>query len=242
MSGVPRLAWIEPDDPPEAFPDPQAALRDPDGLLAAGGNLSAARLLYAYRHGIFPWYSPGQPILWWSPDPRAVLFPESLHISRSLRRTLRRRRYTVTLDQAFDETITQCATAARGRAEAGTWITPEMHAAYVGLHDQGVAHSVEVWMDGALAGGLYGIAIGHVFFGESMFSLRTDASKIALVWLVKQLVAWSYKLVDCQVASDHLRSLGSTSIPRSRFLALLEQYASEGNTQGGWRLDISPEF
>jgi len=242
MSGTPRLAWIDAGDPPGSFPDPNSALRDPDGLLAAGGDLSSARLLYAYRHGIFPWYSQGQPILWWSPDPRAVLLFENLHVSGSLRKTLRRHRYEVTLDRAFAEVITHCANASRGRAEAGTWITPEMKSAYLELHRLGHAHSVEVWMDGALAGGLYGVAMGGVFFGESMFSLRTDASKIALVWLVQQLTAWGYRLLDCQVASEHLHSLGSVSIPRGEFLALLDRYATTGGRGGNWQIEISPEF
>lgn len=242
MNGIPRLAWITPDDTPDTFPDPRTALHEPDGLLAAGGDLSPARLLYAYRHGIFPWYSVGQPILWWCPDPRAVLFPDALHISRSLRKALRRRDYQVTLDRAFPEVMQACAGMRRNQTEPGTWITAAMQLAYNELHRLGYAHSVEVWMEGELVGGLYGIAMGGVFFGESMFSRHTDASKLGLVWLMKQLAAWGFKMLDCQVASTHLQTLGSINIPRNDFLTLLDRYATNSNHAGAWQLDIVSVF
>lgn len=242
MSGVPQLAWIQPDDPPEAFPDPCSALHEPDGLLAAGGDLSPTRLLYAYRHGIFPWYNTGQPILWWCPDPRAVLFPDALHISHSLRKTLRRDNYEVTLDRVFRKVMQACADPRQNQSEVGTWITPEMQSAYETLYRLGHAHSVEVWMDDDLAGGLYGVAIGNVFFGESMFSRQTDASKLALVWLTKQLKAWGYRMIDCQVASVHLQSLGSVNIPRIEFLDLLKQHTPSSDKSRHWQLEITSVF
>ncbi|HEX5340065.1 MAG TPA: leucyl/phenylalanyl-tRNA--protein transferase [Gammaproteobacteria bacterium] len=239
---MPQLAWINPDDPPDAFPDPRSALREPDGLLAAGGDLSPARLLCAYRRGIFPWYSADQPILWWCPDPRAVLFPDTLHISRSLRKNLRQRHYEVTFDRAFADVMLACAGARRNQPVDGTWITDEMRAAYHALHQLGHAHSVEVWMDGQLAGGLYGIAMGNVFFGESMFSRRTAGSKIALAWLTRQLRAWDFQMIDCQVTSQHLSSLGSIKLPRNEFLTLLETFATRSGHSGRWQFEIAPEF
>lgn len=214
------------------FPPVQSALRDPNGLLAAGGELSSERLLEAYRRGIFPWFSEGDPILWWSPDPRMVLFPEELRISRSLAKTLRNRRYEVRFDSAFDEVIAGCA-APRSR-EAGTWITDEMIAAYRGLHALGWAHSAETWIDGALAGGLYGVAVGQVFFGESMFSRSTDASKIALVALVAHLKSADFRLIDCQMRTRHLESLGAREIPRRRFSRLLEELIHYPRSPGSW--------
>lgn len=214
------------------FPPVQSALRDPNGLLAAGGELSSERLLDAYRHGIFPWFSEGDPILWWSPDPRMVLFPEELRISRSLAKTLRNRRYEVRFDSAFDEVIAGCA-APRGR-EAGTWITDEMIAAYRGLHALGWAHSVETWIDGTLSGGLYGVAVGQVFFGESMFARSADASKIALVALVAHLKSADFRLVDCQMRTRHLESLGAREIPRRRFSRLLEELIHYPRSPGTW--------
>lgn len=242
MNGTPQLAWINSGDPPETFPDPHTALREPDGLLAAGGDLSPARLLYAYRHGIFPWYSAGQPILWWCPDPRAVMFPDDLRISRSLCKILRRHNYQVTLDRAFVQVMQACAETRRNQPESGTWITPAMQLAYNQLHQLGYAHSAEVWVDGELAGGLYGIAMGSIFFGESMFSRRANASKIALVWLTQQLTAWGYKMLDCQVTSAHLQRLGSVSIPRSEFLTLLRRHATAGGHNSPWQLEIAPGF
>ena len=214
------------------FPPVQSALRDPNGLLAAGGELSSERLLEAYRRGIFPWFSKGDPILWWSPDPRMVLFPEELRISRSLAKTLRNRRYEVRFDSAFDEVIAGCA-APRSR-EAGTWITDEMIAAYRGLHALGWAHSAETWIDGALSGGLYGVAVGQVFFGESMFSRSTDASKIALVALVAHLKSADFRLIDCQMRTRHLESLGAREIPRRRFSRLLEELIHYPRSPGSW--------
>src|SRR5579872_5132638 len=184
---TPRLAWIRPEDAPDRFPDAGTALRDPDGLLAVGGDLSAPRLLYAYRHGIFPWYHGDQPILWWSPDPRAVLFTDEFHLSASLRKRLRHGGFRLSFDTAFEQVVAACAAPRPNQPEGGTWITPEMQAAYTRLQEMGYAHSVEVWMDGELAGGLYGIAMGTVFFGESMFSRRRDASKIALACLSRRL-------------------------------------------------------
>ena len=212
-----RPYWIGADTPAHAFPDPERALDEPNGLLAAGGDLSPERLLHAYRLGVFPWYSAGQPILWWSPDPRAVLFPERMRVSRSLRKTLRQGRFRVTVDTAFREVMDACAAPRPG--SDGTWITPEMLAAYTRLHSLGWAHSVECWRDGRLAGGLYGVAMGRVFFGESMFSRESDASKVALAHLSGQ----GYRLIDCQVESEHLARLGAEPVPRRTFRALLDE-------------------
>ncbi|MFQ5644855.1 MAG: leucyl/phenylalanyl-tRNA--protein transferase [Thiogranum sp.] len=227
--------WIEPGDPDLTFPDVNLALREPDGLLAVGGDLNPRRILNAYRHGIFPWYSDTQPILWWSPDPRTVLFPARLRLSRSLRKTLRRAHFRVTLDQDFDSVITACA--APRRDSAGTWITPAMADAYRELHAQGSAHSVECWLEGQLAGGLYGIAIGRVFFGESMFSLATDASKVAFAWLVRHLGRRGFGLIDCQVYSDHLASLGAEEIARADFVSHLDTLCEAGAAPGQWSFD-----
>jgi leucyl/phenylalanyl-tRNA---protein transferase len=232
--------WLDPDGDPAHFPDPAYALEEPNGLLAVGGDLSPARLLNAYRQGIFPWYSDDQPILWWSPAPRAVLFPEQLHISRSLKKRLRSGAFRVTLDEAFTEVIEACSTA-RGAA-SGTWITDEMKQAYTRLHRIGFAHSVEVWQADELVGGLYGVSLGKVFFGESMFSRVTDASKLALVHLVRQLMAWEFALIDCQVGSAHLRSLGACEIPRDEFLDLLDRYCEPVEChQGQWRIETDEE-
>ncbi len=217
--------WIEADGPVDQFPDVALALREPDGLLAVGGDLSPARIIAAYRQGIFPWYSEGQPILWWSPDPRSVLFTEHLKISRSLRKTVRKNRFGITMDTAFQGIMEGCAAPRRG--EPGTWITPEMKQAYLQLHKAGVAHSVECWEDDELVGGLYGIAIGRVFFGESMFSRRSDASKVAFVHLVKMLREWNFGLIDCQVATSHLASLGAVSIPRLQFVRMLRKLCGQ---------------
>lgn len=202
------------------FPPVENALREPDGLLAAGGDLSAERILAAYRQGIFPWFNPDEPILWWSPDPRCVLFPERLHVSRSLRKALRKQAFRVTFDSAFEQVIAACA-APRAYAK-GTWISPEMQRAYCRLHWLGHAHSVEVWQDSELIGGLYGLALGGIFFGESMFSNRPNASKIGFVHLVEHLKKWGYALIDCQVYSDHLASLGADEIPRAEFITRLQ--------------------
>ncbi len=226
------VTYLHADDPPDFFPDPAGASADPDGLLAIGGDLTPRRLLAAYRQGIFPWYEPGQPILWWSPDPRAILLPGDLHISRSLRRRLRRSEYQTSVDTAFPAVISACATL---RQATGTWITPEMQAAYRQLHDLGYAHSVETWRGTELVGGLYGIALGRVFFGESMFSTASDASKVALVRLVSVLVARSFEMVDCQVANPHLASLGSRLMRRPEFLARLRLLTATENQTSDWR-------
>jgi leucyl/phenylalanyl-tRNA--protein transferase len=229
-----RPYWINPADPAHGFPDVGLALREPDGLLAVGGDLSTERILAAYRRGIFPWYSEEQPILWWSPDPRTVLFPAALKVSRSLRKTLNRQRFRVTLDTAFDDVITACAEP-RARS-VGTWITRDMADAYCRLHAQGFAHSVECWLEQRLVGGLYGLAMGRVFFGESMFSREPDASKVAFCHLVRQLAAWGFGLIDCQVYSGHLASLGAQEIPRSDFVRHLDILCS-GNQHTDWNFD-----
>ena len=230
-----RLPWLDPRDDSQPFPPPDRALTEPDGLLAAGGSLSPRRLLRAYRLGIFPWYSPGQPILWWSPDPRLVLFPESVNLSRSLRKTLRKGLFTVTADTAFAAVIAACA-APRGE-DPGTWITPEMNRAYIRLHQLGHAHSIETWHEDKLVGGLYGVAVGRVFYGESMFSTVSDASKVALAALAAQLWRWQFTLIDCQVHTEHLTRMGAVEIPRATFLQLLERYCILPGQDGRWRLD-----
>jgi len=219
------------------FPSPELALDHPNGLLAVGGDLSPRRLLSAYRNGIFPWYSEGEPILWWSPDPRAVLFPSQLKISRSLRKVLRRGEYEITLDRAFEQVILGCA-GVRPHQE-GTWIVPAMQHAYFHLHQLGFAHSVECWYEGELVGGLYGITLGKVFFGESMFSSRSDASKVAFAHFVRQLIAWDYQLIDSQVGNDHMFSLGVSEISRDEYLALLDRWCDEpGQPRGPWQFEI----
>lgn len=228
------LHWITPDEPADAFPPVERALRDPDGLLAVGGDLSLPRLLGAYRKGIFPWYNPGQPVLWWSPDPRAVLFPAELHMSRSLRRTLRRGRFAFSVNRAFIEVMQRCADVPR-HGQRGTWITGEMLAAYAELHAAGYAHSVETWRDGRLVGGIYGVALGHVFFGESMFSLEPDASKAALTLLVREMLARDFVVLDCQVGSAHLERLGSREIRRGDFLQILARHTDEKPQR--WQLE-----
>ncbi len=215
----------------EALKFPQPELADPDGLLAVGGDLSPERLLMAYRMGIFPWYAEDTPILWWSPDPRLVLFPDELKISKSLQRVIARGVFQVTVNQVFREVIECCAEARRGN-DTGTWLVPEMIEAYCRLHQLGYAHSVESWHQGSLVGGLYGIASGRVFYGESMFTLKTDASKVALVHLVRMLQTLQFELIDCQVTTRHLKSLGAREIPRQGFLTGLAA-ACEGE-------DLSP--
>lgn len=219
MSDNNRIAWISPGDPPDAFPDVSRAMREPDGLLAAGGDLSSARLLAAYRRGIFPWFDAGQPILWWSPDPRCVLFPHAFHASRRLRRELRGSVAEIRFNTCFDVVIAACAEPRPG--QHGTWITPEMIAAYARLHAGGWAHSIEVWQQDALIGGLYGVAMGRVFFAESMFSRQSNASKYALYALSQILGAHAFELIDCQVLSHHLTTLGATLLPRARFTDIL---------------------
>lgn len=227
------LAWLNRSDP---FPPVAQALVDPNGLLAAGADLSAARLLDAYRRGIFPWFNPGEPILWWSPDPRMVLFPDEFRVSRSLARRLRRGEHEIRVDSDFEAVMRACA--APRRRQRGSWISDEMVAAYCALHALGHAHSVEVWMDGEMAGGLYGVAVGGVFYGESMFSRRADASKIALARLVEQLRRWGYGLIDCQMATAHLASLGAREIARADFVAWLDRLTTSPGRPGTWTFDL----
>jgi leucyl/phenylalanyl-tRNA--protein transferase len=216
---------------------PPVELASPEGLLAVGGDLRAERLLEAYRHGIYPWYNVDQPILWWSPDPRAVLFPDKLHISRSLKRSLRLGGFTVTLDTKFREVMLFCAGPRLQYPEGGTWITPAMVKAYVRLHELGYAHSVETWRDGQLVGGLYGVALGGIFFGESMFTCVPDASKVALVCLVRQLQTWGFRIFDCQQPSDHVKALGAEEIPRREFLDHLSTAITLPDRHGRWQFD-----
>jgi leucyl/phenylalanyl-tRNA--protein transferase len=222
------------------FPPVRTALAEPDGLLAAGGDLSSARLLLGYSQGIFPWFSEGEPILWWSPGHRMVLFPARLHVRRSLDKVLRNRSYHVTIDTAFRQVIEACAAPRAGTA--GTWIIPPMVEAYCRLHALGAAHSIEVWMDGKLAGGLYGVGLGRMFYGESMFSHRTDASKIAFVHMARHLAHHGVEMIDCQMHTPHLESLGAMLIPRTQFLAKLKQSTLEPQADGMWtyRFDNEP--
>ena len=232
MSGLP---WLDPYDDDQAFPDPELALDEPDGLLAVGGSLAPRRLLRAYRAGIFPWYSAEQPILWWSPDPRTVLIPEHIKISRSLRKTLKKNIFSVTMDNQFDAVIAACSEPRNG--EPGTWITPEISMAYRRLHRLGSAHSVETWHEGKLAGGLYGVVLGRAFFGESMFSRMNDASKVALVALALQLQNWGFGIIDCQMHTAHLIRMGATDISRRRFRTLLDKYCPLPGREGLWQFD-----
>ncbi|WP_263263814.1 leucyl/phenylalanyl-tRNA--protein transferase [Pseudomonas sp. RIT-PI-S] len=219
------LTWLTRDD--LSFPALNRALRDPNGLLAAGGDLSPERLIAAYRHGCFPWYEDGQPVLWWSPDPRMVLPPAELKVSRSLRKVMRQGRFSVTFDRAFPSVIRACA---EPRAYArGTWITPAIEQAYIELHRQGIAHSVETWQGDSLVGGLYGIAMGRLFFGESMFSRATDASKVAFATLTQHLEQSGFVLIDCQMHTAHLESLGAREISRTEFARYLEQHLDAPN-------------
>lgn len=226
------IPWLSVGDP---FPAVEQALRDPNGLLAAGADLSTERLLDAYSRGIFPWFGHGDPVLWWSPDPRMVLRLPELHVSRSLRRTVRSGRYTVTLDTAFRQVMAGCAVPRD--ADDGTWITSDMMEAYERLATLGYAHSVEAWSNGELAGGLYGVALGRVFYGESMFSRRTDASKIALIYLVGQLERWGFELIDCQMSTGHLASLGAREMPRAEFLQHIDRLVRRPGVPSPWTLD-----
>lgn len=221
-----------------AFPDPRRALREPNGLLAIGGDLSPQRLLAAYRLGIFPWYGRSEPILWWSPDPRCVLFPDLLHISRSLQKTLRQGIFELSIDRAFPAVMQACAAPRRYTAE--TWITSEVYTAYRRLHQLGHAHSIEAWNNGELVGGLYGVALGKVFYGESMFARMTDASKAAMVHLCRLLQSWGYELIDCQMHTTHLTSLGAVDIPRANFMALLDSLLPQKPSADAWQHDTLP--
>ncbi|PMR75457.1 leucyl/phenylalanyl-tRNA--protein transferase [Billgrantia endophytica] len=223
------LPWLP--EQPVTFPPVSQALRDPDGLLAAGGDLTPDWLLAAYRRGIFPWYSDGQPILWWSPNPRMVLFLDELRISRSLAKRLRNGAFQVTYNRAFDAVVEACAAPREG--QPGTWITHEMHRAYSALHDLGYARSVEVWREDRLVGGLYGVAMGPVFFGESMFSRERDASKVALVHLGRAMQASNGHLIDCQMHTRHLANLGARDIARSEFIGYLEKDLTTPSSPGG---------
>ena len=212
------IPWLGLRDP---FPPIEQALAEPNGLLAAGGDLSPARLLDAYARGIFPWFNDEDPVLWWSPDPRMVLLPRELHLSRSLRRTIRSQEFTVTFDRAFQGVMEGCA-GPRDKQD-GTWITADMMRAYTRMAELGHAHSVEAWADGQLAGGLYGVAVGRIFYGESMFTRRSNASKVAVSWLARQLERWQFELIDCQMSTEHLASLGAREVPRADFLRRLER-------------------
>jgi len=234
------LHLLDPRDPTAPFPDVALAEREPNGLLAVGGDLSLPRLLNAYRHGIFPWFNPGDPILWWSPDPRTILIPDQVHISRSLAKTLRRRQFQVSLDRAFHHVINACA-GPRRQGE-GTWLVPMMIRAYQRLHRAGLAHSVEVWHQNVLVGGLYGVALGRAFFGESMFSHHGNASKVALVYLCRYLETQGYGLIDCQMATEHLHTMGAIQIRRADFSAILDLLCADAGTPGPWRQPETEEL
>jgi leucyl/phenylalanyl-tRNA--protein transferase len=224
-----KLPWLDPQKP--CFPDTSDALDEPNGLLAAGGQLSTDWLLTAYQQGIFPWFNEGDPILWWTPSPRMVLYPHQLHISRSLRKALKKQNFRVTINDSFPAVLDACSAPREDNEELpGTWITTEMAYAYNTLHESGHAHSVEVWRENELIGGLYGIALGKVFFGESMFSKATNGSKIAISHLVEWLKQWQYKLIDCQVYNDHLNSLGAIEIDRHTFEQILRNHAGNPNS------------
>lgn len=225
--------------PPEPiFPSPEEA--EEEGLLAVGGDLSPERLVTAYSMGIFPWPHRGMPLLWFSPDPRMVLDAREITLAKSLRQAIKRRKFEVRLDTAFAETMTGCAKAKR-KGTRGTWITKPMITAYTQLHELGIAHSAESWLDGELVGGLYGVSLGRVFFGESMFAAEPDASKVAFATLVAQLRAWGVSLVDCQTHTEHLERFGARLIPRSEFLKRLAQEVRQPSLQGRWKLEVTPE-
>lgn len=238
------LTWLDAKTP---FPPLPQALTSPNGLLAAGGDLSPQRLLDAYSQGIFPWYNPGEPILWWSPDPRMVLLPEQLRVTRSLAKVLRNRSYEIRVDTSFRQVMQQCA--APRDVDGGSWIGPEIIDGYCALHQLGHAHSIETWIDGELAGGLYGVALGRMFYGESMFTRRTDASKIAFVHLVQKLQQWGFGMIDCQMFTQHLSSFGAQLIPRQQFAAKLTELIHQQNQFEPWqyrnlaptRLELDPD-
>ena len=227
------IPFLSPDDP---FPPVDLALQVPNGLLAAGGDLTPERLLAAYREGVFPWFGDEDPILWWSPDPRMVLYTNEVHVSRSLNKVIKTNRFRVTLDQAFREVIKGCAAARRDNE--GTWITQAMEEAYVRLAELGHAHSVEAWEGDTLVGGLYGVALGRMFFGESMFTRVTDASKVSLVTLARQLERWTMPLIDCQMSTPHLASLGARDVPRTDFLAEVRYLVQQPAVPAPWRFDL----
>jgi len=227
-----RVCWLSPNDSPQQFPDVEQALSEPDGLLAAGGDLSEERLLAAYRKGIFPWFEDGQPILWWSPNPRCVIRPSDLHVSRRLRQQLRNSTAELRFNSSFVAVMRACAEARK--SQQGTWITDDMISAYEQLHVDGWAHSIEIWQDDKLAGGMYGIYIGRVFFGESMFSARPNASKTALLGLTKQMPATELELIDCQVVSQHLLTLGASMISRREFTQVLARACNPPKRWENW--------
>jgi leucyl/phenylalanyl-tRNA---protein transferase len=227
-----RIPWLEAEDP---LPPVAGALKRPNGLLAAGGGLSVSRLIDAYSRGCFPWFNEGEPVLWWSPDPRMVLVPEELHVSRSLAKRVRQRGFEIRADTDFAGVIAGCAEPRPG--QQGTWISPAIRGAYVALHDEGIAHSVETWIDGQLAGGLYGIALGRAFFGESMFARVTDASKLAFVHAVCQLRRWEFGLIDCQMTTSHLATFGAREIPRAVFLRRIAALIARSGPRTPWRFD-----
>ena len=221
---------------PEEHIFPHPTLAEPDGLLGVGGDLHPQRLLLGYGNGIFPWYSERQPILWFSPDPRFVLYPDKLDVPRSLAKVIRQRKYEIRLDTAFDQVIRGCKQAKR-RNQPGTWITRDMLAAYNELHRLGYAHSAEAWLDGELVGGLYGVGLGQLFAGESMFARAPDASKVAFVWLARQLADWGFRMIDSQVHTDHLERFGAVEIPRARYLMELSDLVDAPDRLGPWRFD-----
>ncbi len=224
------IAWL--DDNEIWFPDPE--LSPGDYPLAAGGDLSPERLIFAYSLGIFPWYSEGEPILWWSPDPRMVLFPDDLKVSRSLKKVLKNKGFEIKFDTNFEEVIKNCASVPRPGQE-GTWLTDEMIEAYINLHKLGFAHSVETYLDGKLVGGLYGVSLGGVFFGESMFHLVSDASKVAFVHLVKKLKSLDFDMIDCQQSTPHMAKFGAKEIPRNKFLEILNKSLKKPTLKGNWQ-------
>ena len=229
------ITWLDPSDPDSSFPNIEEALTNPEGLLAAGGDLRETRLLHAYRSGIFPWYEDGQPILWWSPNPRGVLFTKDFKISSSLRKTLRKHTWTVTFDGDFKKTVMACA-APRSYAR-GTWITDEMTDAYCNLHQLGHAHSIELWdQQERLIGGIYGVLIGKMFYGESMFSFQTNASKVALAFLARHMHHWGFPLLDCQLPSSHLTSLGAQSISRKEYIKFMTPLCNQSLENFTWKL------
>jgi leucyl/phenylalanyl-tRNA--protein transferase len=230
-----QLPWLDPDK--LTFPDTSSALESPNGLLAAGGQLSPQWLLKAYSQGIFPWFSDDEPILWWSPSPRTIIYTDQLHVSRSLQKAIRKSTFAISFDQAFTDVMFACAEPRASQNGDGTWISDEIIAAYSELHHLGHAHSIEVWEDDVLVGGLYGIALGRVFFGESMFSRRTNSSKIALFHLVEQLKQWHYVAIDCQVYNDHLASLGAVEVARETFEVLIQRYTQ--NVPCHWQIELT---
>lgn len=226
--------WLDPDNHDELFPDVELATMEPDGLLAIGGDLSPARLLNAYRHGIYPWFDSNHPLLWWSPNPRSVLYPSKLKVPRSLNKTIRNRGFEIRFDSAFTSVIDACSEARKYSDD--TWIDQRIKSAYITLHELGHAHSAETWLDGELVGGLYGVAIGQVFYGESMFHKERDASKVAFVSLVRKLLAWKFQLIDCQMTTSHLLSLGAEEIRRQELTHHLNQWCDQSASKQAWSI------